>query len=68
MLFDNHDGLSFSARRIALRADGSYADMHYTDVVGHERVKRGVYSLDAEKTHLPLSPKGGQTEHLYHVD
>ena len=67
-MLDNHGGFSHAGRRVVLRSDGSYTDTGYTDVVGDERVKRGVYTLNAEKTQLTLSPARGEAEQLYQVE
>jgi hypothetical protein len=68
LVLDNHGGYSHAGRRVVLRSDGSYTDTGYTDVVGDERVKRGVYTLNTEKTQLTLSPARGEPEHLYQVE
>ena len=64
VLLDNRGGDSHAGRRIALRVDGSYTDISYTDVVGDEHTKRGRYTLNPERTHLILLPKGGEIEDL----
>ena len=48
--------------------NGGYTDTTYTDVVGDEHTKRGRYTLNAERTHLILSPDGGEKQELYRVD
>jgi hypothetical protein len=68
MMLDNRGGFSHAGRRIALRADGSYTDTTYTDVVGDEHTKTGHYVLNSEKTHLVLSPDGGASQELFRVD
>jgi hypothetical protein len=68
LLLDNDGGYSHAGRRVALRPDGSYTDTRYTDVVGHDQVKQGVYTLNDEESHLKLSPPGGVVEQLYRVD
>ena len=55
LLLDNRGGFSHDGRRIALRADGSYTDTNYTDVIGTEHTKKGRYTFRA-KTML-LLPK-----------
>jgi hypothetical protein len=68
LVLDNHGGYSHAGRRVALRPDGSYTDTRYTDVIGDEKVQRGHYSFDAEKTRLVLSPERGKAERLYRVN
>lgn len=68
VLLDNHGGISHAGRRIVLRSDGSYVDTFYTDVVGNVRAESGRYALNAEGTHLTLSPEPGAVQHLYRVD
>ena len=41
LLLDNRGGFSHAGRRIALRADGSYTDTTYTDVIGEEHTTIG---------------------------
>lgn len=68
LLLDNRGGFSHAGRRIVLRADGSYTDTTYTDVIGDEHTKRGVYTLNPERTHLLLSPEGSASQELFRVD
>jgi hypothetical protein len=68
MMLDNRGGFSHGGRRIALRADGSYTDTTYSDVVGDEHRKTGHYLLNPERTHLVLSPEGGSSQELFRVD
>jgi hypothetical protein len=68
LLLDNHGGVGHSGRRIELRTDGSYTDTIYSDFVGDEHTKAGHYALNPERTHLMLSPEGGETQDLYRVD
>jgi hypothetical protein len=68
VMLDNRGGISHAGRRIALLANGSYTDTHYTDALGHDRTERGRYTLNAEKTHLVLSPERGEKQNLYRVD
>lgn len=68
LLLDNRGGFSHAGRRIALRADGSYADTTYTDVIGDEHTKKGHYTLNPERTLLVLSPEGGASQELFRVD
>lgn len=68
LLLDNRGGFSHPGRRIVLRADGSYTDTSYTDVVGDEQIRKGLYTLNPERTHLILSPQGGAAEELVRVD
>jgi hypothetical protein len=68
LVLDNHGGYSHAGRRVALRPDGSYTDTRYTDFIGDEKVQRGHYNFDAEKTRLVLSPQRGDAERLYRVD
>ena len=68
VLHDNDNGRRFYSRWIRLSADGRYVDIFSTDVAGQERVKRGGYRIDMEKTHLTLTPRSGKKEHLYRVD
>ena len=68
LLLDNRGGFSHAGRRVALQADGSFTDTTYTDVVGDGKARRGAYTLNAEKTHLVLSPESGDIEHLYRVN
>lgn len=69
-LLDNHGGFAHSGRRVTLFPDGSYSDTTYTDVVDAKSMTttRGVYTLDADRTHLTLRPERGEVEHLYRVD
>jgi len=68
LLLDNHGGYSHAGRKITLSSNGRYIDTRYTDVTSDEHVKQGVYTLNAEKTHLTLSPTNGAVERLYRVD
>ena len=68
LLLDNRGGFSHAGRRIALRADGSYTDTTYTDVIGDEHTKKGHYTLNPERTHLILSPQSGEVQDLVRVD
>ena len=68
LVLDNLGGYSYAGHRIMLRANGSYTDTTYTDVVGQEHTKTGNYVLNTEKTHLILSPLGGESQDLFRVD
>jgi hypothetical protein len=68
LVLDNHGGYSHVGRRIVLRSDGSYIDTGYTDFVGDQQVRRGIFTLDAQKTHLTLTPSAGEMEQLYQMD
>lgn len=68
VLHDNDKGRRFSSRWIRFAADGRYVDIFTTDVAHKVRVKRGVYRMDQQRTHLTLQRNSGQTEHLYRVD
>ena len=65
---DNHGGFSHGGRRVTLRAEGTYADTSYSDVVGNELTTVGHYTLDAEQGHLTLSPQSGEVQHLYRAE
>ena len=68
IILDNHGGYSHAGRRIALRPDGSYADTKYTDVIGDQKVERGTYTFDQNRTRLTLSPRQGEPQTLFRVD
>jgi hypothetical protein len=68
LLLDNRGGFSHAGRRIALRADGSYTDTTYTDVIGDGHTKKGHYTFNSERTHLILSPQSGEAQDLIRVD
>ncbi len=67
-LLDNQGGFSHSGRRVALLPDGSYRDTMYTDVPGAASTTHGVYTWNADRTHLTLTPENGAVEHLYRAD
>jgi hypothetical protein len=68
LVLDDHGGFSHAGRRVELQSDGSYTDIRYTDVIGDQRKKHGVYTIDEQKALLTLSPVQGEPERLYRMD
>lgn len=67
IILDNHGGYSHAGRSVALQPDGSYIDTRYTDVIGDQKVERGTYTFDQDRTRLTLSPRQGGTQTLCRV-
>jgi hypothetical protein len=58
LVLDNHGGYSHAGRRVALRPDGSYTDTRYTDVIGDEKVQRGITASTQRRPAWSCHPSG----------